>query len=124
MYGLESEYVEDNVWWAEGVAEYIALQDHYPDAEEAALSEMVRFSDIIHSNYKSDESRIYHWGYWAVRYMFEQRPDDVERLVKWFRQGRYEDYQDWLKDEAKFLDADFAEWMTTIKKELQVASGV
>ncbi|AZZ93444.1 hypothetical protein EUZ85_23070 [Hahella sp. KA22] len=124
MYGLESEYVEDNVWWAEGVAEYIALQDHYPDAEEAALSEMVRFSDIIHSNYKSDESRIYHWGYWAVRYMFEQRPDDVERLAKWFRHGRYEDYQDWLKDEAKFLDADFAKWMAAIKKELQVASGV
>ncbi|ABC28902.1 conserved hypothetical protein [Hahella chejuensis KCTC 2396] len=72
----------------------------------------------------SDESRIYHWGYWAVRYMFEQRPDDIERLVLWFRLGRYDDYQDWLDDEAKELDAGFAKWMGKVRKELQVASGV
>jgi Collagenase len=52
------------VWWTEGVAEYLAKGDIYPEAFQEAAKNTYRFSELLDTGYESNNGveRTYPWG--------------------------------------------------------------
>ncbi|MCZ8498911.1 collagenase [Vibrio lentus] len=68
------------VWWLEGFAEFM----HYKQGCDAAVglisSGKMSLSDVLATT-SHDSSRIYRWGYLAVRFMMEEHPPRSAELV-------------------------------------------
>ncbi|MBB5630652.1 collagenase [Sphaerisporangium krabiense] len=80
------------IWWIEGFAEYISY--HYRGVRyDAAMTEAgyrtYALSTLFGTTYSHDTTRIYRWGYLAVRYMIEQRPADVATVLGYYRSGSW-----------------------------------
>ncbi|MFI9808759.1 collagenase [Streptomyces sp. NPDC052301] len=111
------EMTVPDVWWIEGVAEYVSysyrgLADG--QAVQEAARHTYRLSTLFENTYdNSDTTRTYPWGYLAVRYMTERHPDDVQRMLARFRAGDYAGgyavYHDGI---GSRYDADFDQWLT------------
>ncbi|MGW4564004.1 collagenase [Streptomyces sp. NPDC004561] len=106
-----------DVWWIEGVAEYVSYS-YRNLADDQAIQEAAkhtyRLSTLFENTYEnSDVTRTYPWGYLAVRYMAERHPDDVQRMLARFRAGDYVGgyavYHDGI---GTRYDADFDQWLT------------
>ncbi|MEU8587324.1 collagenase [Streptomyces sp. NPDC048664] len=106
-----------DIWWIEGLAEYVSYSYRGIPDEEAVTEagrHTYRLSDLFQSTYaNSDVTRTYPWGYLAVRYMLENHPDDVQRMLGLFRTGDYPGgyavYHDGI---GTRYDADFDRWLT------------
>ncbi|MES4891121.1 collagenase [Streptomyces sp. NPDC096012] len=106
-----------DVWWIEGLAEYVSYgYRNIPDdqAVQEAGKHTYRLSTLFENTYdNSDTTRVYPWGYLAVRYMAERHPDDVQRMLVRFRAGDYAGgyavYHDGI---GSRYDADFDQWLT------------
>ena len=71
----------DSVWWGEGIAEYIAKKNFDDDAIAEARKNTYKLSELFRTNYNDhDSTRIYKWGYLAVRFMFEEQAGYVDNL--------------------------------------------
>ncbi|WP_035796912.1 M9 family metallopeptidase [Kitasatospora mediocidica] len=112
-----AETAVPDVWWIEGLAEYVSYTYRgVPDTEAIgeAANHTYALSTLWQSTYEnSDETRTYPWGYLAVRYMFEQHPQDVYAMLAKFRAG------DYAGGDAVYnsgigtrYDADFNSWLT------------
>ncbi len=105
------------VWWTEGVAEYLAHGQHYPEALTLAHGDK-RFalSELFDTGYESNNgvARTYPWGYLAVRYMLEQQRPKVDQMLGFTRSGDYPRYQALLRSWGKSMDADFAGWLAQL----------
>ncbi|MEU8033888.1 collagenase [Streptomyces sp. NPDC049099] len=106
-----------DVWWIEGVAEYISYS-YRGLADDQAIQEAgkhtYKLSTLFENTYEnSDVIRTYPWGYLAVRYMAENHPDDLQRMLARFRAGDfaggYAVYHDGI---GTRYDADFDQWLT------------
>ncbi|WP_129311362.1 collagenase [Streptomyces sp. L2] len=106
-----------DVWWIEGLAEYVSY-GYRGIADDEAVQEAAKhtyaLSTLFQSTYdNSDETRTYPWGYLAVRYMAERHPDDIQRMLARFRVGDYAGgyavYHDGI---GTRYDADFDQWLT------------
>ncbi|MFF1284665.1 collagenase [Streptomyces sp. NPDC058299] len=106
-----------DVWWIEGLAEYVSYSYRglaYEQAAREAGKHTYRLSTLFGSTYdNSDVTRTYPWGYLAVRYMLDRHPDDVQRMLARFRVGDYAGgyavYHDGI---GTRYDADFDQWLT------------
>ncbi|MGW2492053.1 collagenase [Streptomyces sp. NPDC001606] len=106
-----------DVWWIEGVAEYVSYSyRNLPDEQAAqeAAKHTYTLSTLFENTYaNSDVTRTYPWGYLAVRYMAERHPDDIQRMLARFRAGDYAGgyavYHDGI---GTRYDADFDQWLT------------
>ncbi|WP_235502957.1 collagenase, partial [Kitasatospora sp. Root187] len=69
------------VMWVEGFAEYISYSYRnvvYDRAITEAAKNTYRLSTLFDTTYdNSDSTRVYQWGYLAVRYMLQSHPQDV-----------------------------------------------
>ncbi|MFE6944775.1 collagenase [Streptomyces chartreusis] len=106
-----------DVWWIEGVAEYVSYGYRdltYDQAVTEAGKHTYRLSTLFQNTYtNSDVTRTYPWGYLAVRYMFEEHPDDVHRMLARFRVGDYAGgHAVYATDIGTCYDADFDRWLT------------
>jgi microbial collagenase len=106
-----------DVWWIEGLAEYVSYT-YRGIIDDQAVAEAgkhtYRLSTLFQNTYaNSDVTRTYPWGYLAVRYMIENHPDDVQRMLARFRVGDYTGgyavYNDGI---GTRYDADFDHWLT------------
>ncbi|AOR36389.1 collagenase [Streptomyces fodineus] len=106
-----------DVWWIEGVAEYVSYS-YRGIADDQAVQEAgkhtYKLSTLFENTYaNSDVIRTYPWGYLAVRYMAENHPDDLQRMLARFRVGDYAGgyavYHDGI---GTRYDADFDQWLT------------
>ncbi|WP_020406125.1 M9 family metallopeptidase [Hahella ganghwensis] len=102
------------VWWTEGLAEYVSKEHDNPAAEELARKERVALSAILRNTYDDSVDRIYRWGYWAARYMLEQRPEDTQQILSWFRSGDYESFEAWLDSLGTRYDSHFSSWLDAV----------
>lgn len=103
----------DLTWWTEGLAEYIADNDSpYLSVKLAQSSENFTLSEIISSGYDGDASP-YDWGSTAVKFMVEQRPDDMQTFRDKARLGQYTALDSWLQTWASDNQDTFAQWLTT-----------
>ncbi|ACU69552.1 Microbial collagenase [Catenulispora acidiphila DSM 44928] len=111
-----AEIVVPDIWWIEGVAEYVSYS--YRDVTDTeAVSEAAThryaLSTLWQSSYdNSDETRTYPWGYLAVRYMMERHPADIATLLAKFRVGDYQGaYAFYGTTIGTAYDADFNSWL-------------
>jgi len=105
-----------DVWWVEGVAEYISysylkLTDR--GAMDEAKKHTYQLSTLWQTTYaNSNETRTYPWGYLAVRYMVERHPADVQAILAKFRTGDYQGgYAVYNETIGNRYDADFTAWL-------------
>ncbi|MFN4290154.1 MAG: collagenase [Permianibacter sp.] len=114
--GFSDSQRAKTVWWGEGLAQYIALKDQYPDALElAGASNPLALSTIFQNDYNSGSERVYTWGYLGVRFMFEKHMDDVRTIIGHFRNGAYtSDYTDFMNGLSNRYDSEFRSWLSSL----------
>lgn len=105
------------VWWLEGFAEYMHYKKGYQAAIDLASDANYSLSDVFATDYNHDVNRIYRWGYLAVRFMIENHPADVDRLLQLGRSGEYQSWAEEVKRLGPQYDSEFATWLTTLSSE-------
>ncbi|MEV4612859.1 collagenase [Kitasatospora sp. NPDC049258] len=118
MYGnFDAGMTTPTVWWVEGLAEYVSYSYRgvrYDDAINQAGQHTYSLRTLFDSTYdNADQTRIYNWGYLAVRYMVEKHWADVNTLLAKYRAGDWNGARTFLTSTiGTRYDADFAAWLT------------
>lgn len=104
------------VWWAEGIAEYIAKGKENPKAIESGKDNAFALSELFNtsSNENTGSVRVYSYGYLAVRYMMEEHREKIEEMLTFVRGGDWEGYQTLVKGWGTQYDDAFSQWLTTL----------
>lgn len=103
------------VWWVEGFAEYISY--HYRgEPYTAAMTEAGKgtyaLSTLFGTDYSHDTTRVYRWGYLAVRYMLEKHPADMDKVLGHYRTGQWAAARTYLTSTiGTRYDSDFRSWL-------------
>nr|WP_234313386.1 collagenase [Streptomyces globisporus] len=103
------------VWWVEGFAEYISY--HYRgEPYTAAMTEAGKgtyaLSTLFGTDYSHDTTRVYRWGYLAVRYMLEKHPADMDTVLGHYRTGQWAAARTHLASTVGTrYDSDFRTWL-------------
>nr|WP_315484226.1 collagenase [uncultured Undibacterium sp.] len=107
------------VWWSEGLAEYIAHGNEHAAALNVATKKTYHLSELFDTGYEknNDSSRIYSWGYLAVRFMLERHCDEIDRMLSFTRVGDYPRYQALVRSWGTSFDAEFAVWLEEIRRQ-------
>ena len=106
------------VWYGEGLAEYLSKYECYDDAITEAKLGSYSLSTIFQNEYGVGQTRIYRWGYLAVRFMFERRPTEFKTMLNHFRSGSYQDYRNQMVDKwvrELTYDLEFSQWLKEVK---------
>jgi microbial collagenase len=69
------------------------------------------------SNENTGGDRVYSWGYLAVRYMMENKRDDVEQMLTLIRAGDWEGYQVLVRSWGTGFDGGFNVWLDSLSTE-------
>ncbi len=116
MYGDFTENMSTpTVWWVEGFAEYISY--HYRgEPYTAAMTEAGKgtyaLSTLFGTDYSHGTTRVYRWGYLAVRYMLEKHPADMDTVLGHYRTGRWAAARTHLTSTiGTRYDSDFRTWL-------------
>ncbi|WP_159737536.1 collagenase [Vibrio atypicus] len=112
LYGGFNAPTEKVVWWAEGVAEYVANEDNNPRALETIMDgSTYTLGEVFETTYDGfDVDRIYRWGYLAVRFMFERHMDEVNAMLAQTRQGNWSAYKATINQWASLYQSEFEQW--------------
>ena len=105
------------VWYGEGIAEYISRRTCNANAESEAKKGSYPISTIFKNEYGVGQTRIYPWGYLAVRYMFEQQNATFFQMLEKFKKGEYPSYRTDMVDpwvSNKTYDGNFAAWLPNV----------
>ncbi|MFK0189610.1 M9 family metallopeptidase [Kitasatospora sp. NPDC090308] len=105
------------VWWVEGFAEYVSYSYRgveYTDALTQAGQHTYALSTLFDTTYdNADQTRIYNWGYLAVRYMLQSHRADLDAVLAEYRAGDWNGARTILKTTiGTRYDADFNAWLT------------
>ncbi|WP_217623378.1 collagenase, partial [Streptomyces lunaelactis] len=118
MYGdFEAGMTTPTVMWVEGFAEYISYSYRnvtYDKAITEAGKNTYKLSQLVDTTYdNSDTTRIYQWGYLAIRYLIQSHPQDVTTLLGHYRTGNWDAARTLLTSTiGTNYDADFASWLS------------
>lgn len=104
------------VWWAEGIAEYLAWGENNSKAIELAKVQKFALSELFNtsSNENTGADRVYRWGYLAVRFMMENHRADIEAMLKLVRSGDWQGYQTLIKSWGTGFDKEFTHWLVSL----------
>ncbi|WP_214417237.1 collagenase [Sphaerisporangium fuscum] len=115
--GFTQETSYPNIWWIEGVAEYVSygyrgVIDRNMISE--AATHRYSLSTLWQSTYdNADTTRTYPWGHLAVRYMFERHRSDIDHLLGRYRAGDYQGAYNYVNSTiGNRYDSDFDSWLT------------
>ncbi|MFF1909712.1 collagenase [Kitasatospora sp. NPDC058218] len=105
------------VWWVEGFAEYVSYsyrKESYDAAIAAAGLHTYSLSTLFDTTYdNADQTRIYNWGYLAVRYMLEKQRPDMDAVLAKYRAGDWSGARTYLTSTiGTRYNADFDAWLT------------
>ncbi|MFF1905401.1 collagenase [Kitasatospora sp. NPDC058218] len=114
---FEAGMTTPTIWWVEGIAEYVSYSyrnERYAAAITEAGKKTYKLSQLFDTTYdNADQTRIYNWGYLAVRYMLQSHPQDVDALLAKYRAGDWAGARTLLTSTiGTKYDADFATWLT------------
>ncbi|MGW6441974.1 collagenase [Lentzea sp. NPDC055074] len=120
MYGdFEENMTTPTVWWSEGVAEYISYSyrgETYTAALAEAKKRTYALSTLFDTSYDHDSTRVYNWGYLAVRYLAERHPADVAAVLADYRTGDWAGARDHLtRVIGTRYDADWYTWLGSLR---------
>ncbi|MEU3571051.1 M9 family metallopeptidase [Kitasatospora sp. NPDC036755] len=118
VYGdYDAGQVQPIDWWVEGFAEFVSYSYRNlvnDGAIAVAPRHTYKLSELFDTVYaKSDQDRVYRWGYLAVRYMLEQHRSDLDAVLAKYRTGDWDGARAILKTTiGTRYDADFDAWLT------------
>ncbi|MFD7427794.1 M9 family metallopeptidase [Streptomyces sp. NPDC059818] len=106
------------IWWIEGFAEYVSYSYRdvvYDDAVTQAAAHTYTLRSLFDTTYdNADQTRIYNWGYLAVRYMLQSHRADVDKLLGLYRSGDWNGARTLLTSTiGSRYDADWNTWLTS-----------
>ncbi|GAA0939317.1 collagenase [Kribbella koreensis] len=104
------------IWWIEGFAEYVSYS-YRNETYTAAITEAARrtysLSTLFGTTYSNDTTRIYQWGYLAVRYMLQSHRSDVTTVLNYYRSGNWNAAASYLRTTiGSRYDADWYSWLS------------
>ncbi|KGJ87745.1 collagenase [Colwellia psychrerythraea] len=119
LFGNFNTPTEKVVWWAEGVAEYVANENNNPSAIDTIHDgSTYTLSTIFETTYDGfDQDRIYQWGYLAVRFMFENHFNEVKAMIGETRAGNWTAYKTRLNSWVNNYSNEFTTWTQTVKSD-------
>lgn len=118
MYGdFGAGLTTPTIWWVEGFAEYVSYSYRnvtYDAAIAQAAKRTYTLRTLFDTTYENaDQTRIYNWGYLAVRYMLQSHRADVDRLLGFYRSGDWNAARTLLTTTiGNRYDADWNSWLT------------
>ncbi|WP_407111637.1 collagenase [Streptomyces sp. DSM 116494] len=93
MYGdFSANITTPTIWWIEGFAEYVSYSYRgvpYTAAMTEAGKRTYALSTLFDTTYSHDTTRVYRWGYLAVRYMLENHRADMDKVLGYYRAGNW-----------------------------------
>lgn len=94
------------VSWAEGMAEYVANKQNHQRTLKAIKGKVIPpLYNLLFMSYEYND--LYQWGYFAMRYLSERHPAEVELLVKTLRYGDAKHFQGILANVADRTSSGF-----------------
>ncbi|WP_242608556.1 collagenase [Actinomadura formosensis] len=116
MYGdFNSNVTTPTIWWIEGFAEYVSYSYRQVVNDSAiaqAANRTYALSTLFDTTYSHDTTRIYYWGYLAVRYMFEKHPNDIATVLGYYRSGNWNAARTFLTSTiGSRYDSDWWTWL-------------
>ncbi|MER7700152.1 collagenase [Streptomyces sp. NPDC096095] len=116
MYGdFAANMTTPTIWWVEGFAEYISYhyrEEPYTAAMTEAGKGTYALSTLFSTDYSHDTTRVYRWGYLAVRYMAEKRRADLDQVLGHYRVGEWGAARTYLtRTIGTRYDSDWKTWL-------------
>ncbi|MCB5168360.1 M9 family metallopeptidase [Streptomyces bambusae] len=118
---FEASLTTPTIWWVEGIAENISFgyrNERNADAIAEAAKNTYKLSELFDTVYNQDgdpsvnSSRVYRWGFLAVRYMLQAHPADVQTVLGKYRADDWAGARTFLKQTiGTRYDAGFATWL-------------
>ncbi|MFC5288669.1 M9 family metallopeptidase [Actinokineospora guangxiensis] len=110
-----SNVTTPTIWWIEGFAEYVSYSYRnlaYPEAITEAGKRTHALSTLFGTTYSHDTTRVYRWGYLAVRYMIQSRRSDVDTVLGLYRRGDWNGARSFLGTTVgSRYDSDWYSWL-------------
>ncbi|WP_434598637.1 collagenase [Streptomyces sp. A5-4] len=105
------------IWWIEGFAEYISYSYRkvvYEDAIAQAGAHTHTLRTLFDTTYENaDQTRVYNWGYLAVRYLLQSHRADIDTVLGHYRTGNWGAARTHLTSTiGTRYDAGFNAWLT------------
>ncbi|MFF5208503.1 collagenase [Streptosporangium sp. NPDC000396] len=101
------------IWWVEGFAEFVSYS-YRREVYQAAITEAAKktytLRQLFDTTYDHDTTRIYRWGYLAVRYMLERHPADVTTILGHYRTGNWNAARSFVT--GLNYNSDWNTWLT------------
>jgi microbial collagenase len=105
------------VWWIEGFAEYVSYSYRgaaYPEAVTEAGRRTYALSTLFDTTYDNDTTRVYRWGYLAVRYMLQSHRGDMNTVLGYYRTGNWSAARTYLTNTiGTRYNTDWYAWLTS-----------
>lgn len=122
-YGGFGFYPSKIVWWAEGLAEYIAQKNNSSRANSVLTAtdenSWPTLNAIFNVTYNGSLDMIYGWTYWVHRFMFEQHAAEMILLSGYLKTGaEFSSYAATLDQWVIDYPVAFRSWLTIKRDEL------
>jgi hypothetical protein len=106
-YNKEGNYISENGWWSEGLAEYTSTfyNSPYRLIEIANEDEQFTLSEIF-----DQTANVYSWGQLAVAFLIEEHPEIVNGMLVKMRAGEWDAFQEELVIQAQTYQDEFLAW--------------
>lgn len=116
MYGdFGANITTPTIWWIEGFAEYVSYSYRnltYTAAITEAGKRTYALSTLFDTTYSHDSTRVYRWGYLAVRYMMQSHRADMTTVLGYYRTGNWNAARTYLRSTiGSRYDADWYNWL-------------
>lgn len=100
MYGdFTANVSTPTIWWIEGFAEYVSYSYRnlrYDAAITEAGKQTYALSTLFDTTYSSGTTRVYRWGYLAVRYMLQSHRGALDTVLGYYRTGSWNSARSYL----------------------------
>ncbi|HCT75854.1 MAG TPA: peptidase, partial [Micromonosporaceae bacterium] len=117
MYGdFGANITTPTIWWIEGFAEYVSYSYRnltYTAAITEAGRRTYSLRTLFDTTYSHDSTRVYRWGYLAVRYMMQSHRSEMTTVLNYYRSGNWSAARSYLTSTiGSRYDTDWYNWLT------------
>ena len=100
---------QNTIWWAEGLAEYISQADSAVEAKKAQYGQPL--SAIFAIDY-TNAWNLYEKCYFAMRFMLEKHPEEINSFISYLRVGDYDGYENYINESIGVkYDNEWSDWL-------------
>lgn len=117
MYGdFNANVATPTIWWIEGFAEYVSYSYRnlrYDAAITEAGKRTYALSTLFDTTYSHDSTRVYRWGYLAVRYMLQSHRAEMDTVLGYYRTGNWNAARSYLTGSiGTRYNSDWYSWLS------------